>query len=185
MTGSAIENQDDSNHMAYWLSNTSMLLFLLQRTLKGSGANPNLPPPPTSFFGRMAKAPRASKGTVLKSSRSFSHDHLVDYWRNIVESLDGLLCTLKENFVPPILAQKLFIQIFSYINVQLFNSFLLRRECCTFSNGKYVKAELAELELWCGHAKEEYVGLYWDELKHTRQAVGFLAWFFLLMLLIF
>ncbi|KAJ6981415.1 hypothetical protein NC653_024724 [Populus alba x Populus x berolinensis] len=112
MTGSAIENQDDSNHMAYWLSNTSMLLFLLQRTLKGSGANPNLPPPPTSFFGRMAK-------------------------------------------VPPILAQKLFIQIFSYINVQLFNSFLLRRECCTFSNGKYVKAELAELELWCGHAKEE------------------------------
>ncbi|KAL3577956.1 hypothetical protein D5086_019460 [Populus alba] len=105
-------NQDDSNHMAYWLSNTSMLLFLLQRTLKGSGANPNLPPPPTSFFGRMAK-------------------------------------------VPPILAQKLFIQIFSYINVQLFNSFLLRRECCTFSNGEYVKAELAELELWCGHAKEE------------------------------
>ncbi|KAG6757275.1 hypothetical protein POTOM_037582 [Populus tomentosa] len=58
MTGSAIENQDDSNHMAYWLSNTSMLLCLLQRTLKGSGANPNLPPPPTSFFGRMAKVMR-------------------------------------------------------------------------------------------------------------------------------
>nr|AKT94863.1 Myosin XI B isoform 2 [Populus tomentosa] len=214
ITGSAMENQDDSNHMAYWLSNTSILLFLLQRTLKGSGANPNLPPPPTSFFGRMAKltayvermygisrdnlkkdlspflssciqAPRASKETALKSSRSFSHSHPVDYWHNIVESLDGLLCTLKENFVPPILAQKLFIQIFSYINVQLFNSFLLRLECCTLSNGEYVKAELAELELWCGHAKEEYVGLYWDELKHTRQAVGFLAWFFLLMLLIF
>uniref|UniRef100_A0A3N7H872 Dilute domain-containing protein n=2 Tax=Populus trichocarpa TaxID=3694 RepID=A0A3N7H872_POPTR len=55
MIGSAIENQDDINHMAYWLSNTSMLLFLLQRTLKGSGANPNLPPPPTSFLGMMAK----------------------------------------------------------------------------------------------------------------------------------
>ncbi|KAJ6981416.1 hypothetical protein NC653_024724 [Populus alba x Populus x berolinensis] len=64
MTGSAIENQDDSNHMAYWLSNTSMLLFLLQRTLKGSGANPNLPPPPTSFFGRMAKSFHSSPSSA-------------------------------------------------------------------------------------------------------------------------
>lgn len=34
-------------------------------------------------------------------------------------------------------------------------SLLLRRECCTFSNGEYVKAGLAELELWCCQAKEE------------------------------
>ncbi|KAF8390983.1 hypothetical protein HHK36_023283 [Tetracentron sinense] len=77
--------------------------------------------------------------------------------------------------VPPILVQKIFTQIFSYINVQLFNSLLLRRECCTFSNGEYVKAGLAELELWCCQAKEEYAGLSWDELKHIRQAVGFLV----------
>ncbi|KAB5545162.1 hypothetical protein DKX38_013274 [Salix brachista] len=266
MIGSAIENQDDNYHLAYWLSNTSMLLFLLQRTLKGGGANSN-PLPPTSFFGRMAQgfrsspssanlrvgkdiqmvegkypallfkqqltayvetiygivrdnfkkdlspllssciqsfklfsmnficksgnfptttisktnnkiqAPRASKGTALKSSLSFGHSLPADSWRSIVNSLDGLLCTLKENFVPPIFVQKIFTQIFSYINVQLFNSLLLRRECCTFSNGEYVKAGLAELELWCGQAKEEYVGVSWDELKHTRQAVGFLvAW---------
>lgn len=82
---------------------------------------------------------------------------------------------LKENFVPPVLCQKIFTQIFSYINVQLFNSLLLRRECCTFSNGEYVKAGLAELELWCAQAKEEYAGSSWDELKHIRQAVGFLV----------
>ncbi|PNX83413.1 myosin-H heavy chain-like protein, partial [Trifolium pratense] len=46
---------------------------------------------------------------------------------------------------------------------------------CTFSNGEYVKAGLAELELWCCQAKEEYAGSSWDELKHKRQAVGFLA----------
>jgi len=34
-------------------------------------------------------------------------------------------------------------------------SLLLRRDCCTFSNGEYVKAGLAELELWCCQAKEE------------------------------
>ncbi|KAL6959998.1 Unconventional myosin-XIX [Sarracenia purpurea var. burkii] len=69
----------------------------------------------------------------------------------------------------------MFTQTFSYINVQLFNSFLLRRECCTFNNGEHVKAGLAELELWCGQVKEEYAGSSWDELKHVRQAVGFLV----------
>ncbi|PWA53587.1 myosin 2 [Artemisia annua] len=85
------------------------------------------------------------------------------------------LNTLKENFVPPIIVQKIFSQVFSYINVQLLKSLLLRRECCTFSNGEYVKAGLAELEMWCGHAKEEYAGSAWEELKHIRQAVGFLV----------
>jgi hypothetical protein len=32
------QNQDNNDILSYWLSNTSMLLFLLQRTLKASGA---------------------------------------------------------------------------------------------------------------------------------------------------
>lgn len=86
-------------------------------------------------------------------------------------------------------------------------SLLLRRECCSFSNGEYVKAGLAELEQWCYEATEEvsshnvfqlwipcsamlfvylvsfylqFAGSAWDELKHIRQAVGFLVrdWIF-------
>jgi myosin-5 len=53
-------------------------------------------------------------------------------------------------------------------------SLLLRKECCTFSNGEFVKSGLAELELWCCQAKE-YSGPSWEELKHIRQAVGFLV----------
>lgn len=120
------------------------------------------------------QAPRTSKG-VLRSGRSFSKDSPMGHWQSIIESLNTLLCTMKENFVPPVLIQKIFSQTFSYINVQLFNSLLLRRDCCTFSNGEYVKAGLAELELWCCQAKEEYAGTSWDELKHIRQAVGFLV----------
>lgn len=142
--------------------------------------------------------------------------------------------------------RKVFTQIFSFINVQLFNrymqskpissclflslfillfnevtlqmgyhscaiyqvssfytfcSLLLRRECCSFSNGEYVKTGLAELEQWCYEATSEvsiehsswflsstglshiyltcfslqFVGSAWDELKHIRQAVGFLV----------
>ncbi|WRX08322.1 IQ motif [Theobroma cacao] len=295
MIGSAIENEENNGHMAYWLSNTSALLFLLQKSLKAagsSGATPSRKPPPaTSLFGRMTmgfrsspssnnltaaaalavvrqveakypallfkqqlaayvekiygiirdnlkkelssllslciQAPRTSKGSVLRSGRSFGKDSPSTHWQSIIDSLNTLLSTLKENFVrnlifffnfmnfvsaavdhdfqlnvqrslqllgfqvPPVLIQKIFTQTFSYINVQLFNSLLLRRECCTFSNGEYVKAGLAELELWCCQAKEEvhssadnvpctclelqYAGSSWDELKHIRQAVGFLV----------
>ncbi|XP_020213120.1 myosin-6 [Cajanus cajan] len=241
MIGFEIENQDGNDHMAYWLSNTSALLFLLEQSLKsGSSANATparKPPNPTSLFGRMTmsflsspssanlaappsdvvrkveakypallfkqqltaylekiygiirdnlkkdltpvlalcvQAPRTSKGG-LRSGRSFAKDSPMIHWQSIIESLNTLLCTLKENFVPPVLIQKIFSQTFSFINVQLFNSLLLRRDCCTFSNGEYVKAGLAELELWCCQAKEEYAGSSWDELKHIRQAVGFLV----------
>ncbi|KAK7378541.1 hypothetical protein VNO80_03984 [Phaseolus coccineus] len=252
MIGSEIENQDGNDHMAYWLSNTSALLFLLEQSLK-SGSSTNStpvrkPPNPTSLFGRMTmsflsspssanlaappsdvvrkveakypallfkqqltaylekiygiirdnlkkdltavlalciQAPRTSKGG-LRSGRSLAKDSPMVHWQSTIESLNTLLCTLKENFVPPVLIQKIFSQTFSYINVQLFNSLLLRRDCCTFSNGEYVKAGLAELELWCCQAKEElqlialitnlqYAGSSWDELKHIRQAVGFLV----------
>ncbi|PPR95106.1 hypothetical protein GOBAR_AA25555 [Gossypium barbadense] len=258
MIGTAIENEEDNGHMAYWLSNASALLFLLQKTLKVSGANgatpSRKPPTPTSLFGRMTmsfrsspssnnlaaaaalavvrkvegkypallfkqqlaayvekiygiirdnlkkeissllslciQAPRTSKGNVLRSGRSFGKDSPSTHWQGIIDSLNTLLSTLKENFVPQVLIQKIFTQTFSYINVQLFNSLLLRRECCTFSNGEYVKAGLAELELWSCQVKEEahivlilyltclelqYAGSSWDELKHIRQAVGFLV----------
>ncbi|XP_052479785.1 myosin-6-like isoform X2 [Gossypium raimondii] len=243
MIGSAIENEENNGHMAYWLSNTSTLLFLLQKSLKAagsSGATPSRKPTAaTSLFGRMTmgfrsspssnnlaaaaalavvrqveakypallfkqqlaayvekiygiirdnlkkelssllalciQAPRTSKGSVLRSGRSFGKDSASTHWQSIIDSLNTLLSTLKENFVPSVLIQKIYTQTFSYINVQLFNSLLLRRECCTFSNGEYVKAGLAELELWCCQAKEEFAGSSWDELKHIRQAVGFLV----------
>ncbi|XP_042491849.1 myosin-6-like [Macadamia integrifolia] len=240
MIGSAIENQDNNEHMAYWLSNTSTLLFLLQRSLKAAGSTPHRKPPPaTSLFGRMTQgfrsspssanvnlggldvvrqveakypallfkqqltayvekiygiirdnvkkdlssllslciqAPRTSRGNVLRTSgRSLSNNSPSNHWQSIIETLNMLLSILKENFVPTVLVRKIYTQVFSYINVQLFNSLLLRRECCTFSNGEYVKAGLAELELWCCQAKEEYAGSSWDELKHIRQAVGFLV----------
>ncbi|KAK3193407.1 hypothetical protein Dsin_024717 [Dipteronia sinensis] len=243
MIGSEIENEENNDHMAYWLSNTSTLLFLLQRSLKtagASGATPHKKPPTaTSLFGRMTmgfrsspsssnlaaaaavavvrqveakypallfkqqlaayvekiygiirdnlkkelssllslciQAPRTSKGGVLRSGRSFGKDSPSSHWQSIIDTLNTLLSTLKQNFVPPVLVQKIYTQTFSYINVQLFNSLLLRRECCTFSNGEYVKSGLAELELWCCQAKDEYAGSSWDELKHIRQAVGFLV----------
>ncbi|KAJ8547151.1 hypothetical protein K7X08_010737 [Anisodus acutangulus] len=237
MIGSAIEDETNNNHMAYWLSNGATLLFLLQHTLKTTGSAPSKPPQPTSFFGRMAQsfrgssanlaiggldtvrqveakqpallfkmqlsayvekiygiirdnwkkdlssllasciqASQTSKGSTLQSpGNSVDGSSPSTPWDGVIESLNGLLSTLKENYVHPVFVQKILNQIFSYVNVQLFNSLLLQRECCTFSNGEYVKAGLQEIEHWCGNVKEEYVGSSLDELKHVRQAVGFLV----------
>eukprot|EP01018_Ginkgo_biloba_P004121 Gb_41099 [translate_table: standard] len=132
------------------------------------------------LLGLCIQAPRTSRASLVKgSSRSHANaaaqQALISHWQSIVKSLSSFLKTLRANYVPPFLVRKVFTQIFSFINVQLFNSLLLRRECCSFSNGEYVKAGLAELEHWCYEATEEYAGSAWDELKHIRQAVGFLV----------
>ncbi|KAF5947580.1 hypothetical protein HYC85_013537 [Camellia sinensis] len=131
--------------------------------------------------GEAIQAPRTSRASLVKgSSRSVAttaaQQALIAHWQGIVKSLGIFLNSLKTNHVPPFLVRKVFTQIFSFINVQLFNSLLLRRECCSFSNGEYVKAGLAELEHWCYNATDEYAGSAWDELKHIRQAIGFLVY---------
>ncbi|XP_012831451.1 PREDICTED: myosin-11-like [Erythranthe guttata] len=248
--GNAIETQDNNDILAYWLSNASTLLLLLQRTLKAGGAAGAAPQhrrsPSATLFGRMTQsfrstpqgvnlsvlnddsagsllqvdakypallfkqqltayvekiygmirdnlkkeispqlglciqAPRISranlmKGTARTLANAAAQEILIAHWQGIVKSLGNFLNTLKTNHVPPFLVRKVFTQIFSFINVQLFNSLLLRRECCSFSNGEYVKAGLAELEHWCYKATDEYAGTAWDELKHIRQAIGFLV----------
>ncbi|MBA0564559.1 hypothetical protein Golob_009493 [Gossypium lobatum] len=257
---SAIEVQDNNDVLAYWLSNSSTLLLLLQHTLKASGAASLTPQrrraTSASLFGRMSQGlraspqsaglsflsgrglsrlddlrqveakypallfkqqltaflekiygmirdnlkkeispllglciqgemcgcggyatwgltamlfmvPRTSRASLVKGrsqSNAVAQQALIAHWQSIVKSLDRYLKIMKSNHVPPFLVRKVFTQIFSFINVQLFNS-----------NGEYVKAGLAELEQWCSEATEEYAGSAWDELKHIRQAVGFLV----------
>ncbi|WJZ97742.1 hypothetical protein VitviT2T_016323 [Vitis vinifera] len=248
---SAIEVHDNNDVLAYWLSNSSTLLLLLQHTLKASGAASLTPQrrraTSASLFGRMSQglrtppqsagisflngrmlgrpddlrqveakypallfkqqltaflekiygmirdslkkeiapliglciqAPRTSRASLVKGrsqANAVAQQALMAHWQSIVKSLNSYLKTMKANYVPPFLVRKVFTQIFSFINVQLFNSLLLRRECCSFSNGEYVKSGLAELEQWCSYATEEYAGSAWDELKHIRQAVEFLV----------
>ncbi|XP_043812992.1 myosin-17-like [Manihot esculenta] len=244
---SAIEVPDNNDILAYWLSNSSTLLLLLQHTLKASGAASLTPQrrrtASASLFGRMSQglraspqsaglsflngrtlsrlddlrqveakypallfkqqltaflekiygmirdnlkkeispllglciqAPRTSRASLVKGrsqANAVAQQALIAHWQSIVKSLNSCLMIMKANYVPPFLMRKVFTQIFSFINVQLFNSLLLRRECCSFSNGEYVKTGLAELEQWCYEATSEFVGSAWDELKHIRQLV--------------
>uniref|UniRef100_A0A0A0KD22 Dilute domain-containing protein n=1 Tax=Cucumis sativus TaxID=3659 RepID=A0A0A0KD22_CUCSA len=123
------------------------------------------------------QAPKAARVHAGKSSRSpgVPQPSTSSPWDNIIKFLDSLMSRLRENHVPSFFIRKLITQVFSFINISLFNSLLLRRECCTFSNGEYVKSGLAELEKWIGNATDEYSGTSWHELNYIRQAVGFLV----------
>ncbi|CAI8599486.1 unnamed protein product [Vicia faba] len=124
------------------------------------------------------QAPKTGRAQSGKSSRSpggLPQQPLGGQWDNIINFLNSLLNQLCANNIPSFFIRKLVTQVFSFINMTLFNSLLLRRECCTFSNGEYVKSGLAELEKWIVNANEEYAGTSWHELNYIRQAVGFLV----------
>ncbi|KAJ0797373.1 putative myosin ATPase [Helianthus annuus] len=251
----SIETQDNIKDLAYWLSTTSTLLFLLQSTIKASGSPYKSPhrnrASPSTLFGRMTQGLRTSpvgmgissgysgmegkpntqskieakypallfkqhltacveklygmirdslkkeispflnsciqapRSTRVRPTRGASRNILSNivakqqasmiHWQSIVNSLDNTLGILSENYVPSIITRKIFSQVFSFIDVQFFNSLLLRRECCSFSNGEYVKSGLHELEQWCKKATDQFTGSSWDELQHIRQAVALLV----------
>ncbi|KAL7238287.1 hypothetical protein ACSBR2_004402 [Camellia fascicularis] len=134
------------------------------------------------FLNLCIQAPRTTRVRAIRGSSKNIHSSIVAkqqassiHWQSIVNNLDFTLSILSGNHVPSTITKKIFGQVFSFINVQLFNSLLLRRECCSFSNGEYVKAGLQELEQWCNKATDQFSGSSWDELQHIRQAVGFLV----------
>ncbi|KAK9683914.1 hypothetical protein RND81_10G174600 [Saponaria officinalis] len=231
----ALKSGDENDMLPYWLSNSSALLCILQRSLRSnsflsaaSNRSAGLPgrfaqglKTPLKYIGfedgvshvearypailfkqqltasvekifglirdnlkkeispllaSCIQAPKATRGG--KSSRSpngVPQQPLINQWDSIIRFLDSLMNRLRKNHVPSYFIRKLITQVFSFINISLFNSLLLRRECCTFSNGEYVKSGLAELEKWIASATEEFAGTAWHELNYIRQAVGFLV----------
>ncbi|KAK3165261.1 hypothetical protein QOZ80_1AG0030990 [Eleusine coracana subsp. coracana] len=120
--------------------------------------------------------PRTSHSGLAKGHlNGMGQSNQLAHWLGIVKILTSYLDVLRANHVPPILVNKLFTQIFSLIDVQLFNRLLLRRECCSFSNGEYVRAGLTELKHWSDNATREFAGSAWEALRHIRQAVDFLV----------
>jgi hypothetical protein len=100
---------------------------------------------------------------------------LSSHWMSILEELDTILLAFTENNVPKALTSKFFTQIFCFINVNMFNALLLRRECCSFSNGEYIAAGLSELENWLTKNAAVVGEAPKKELRFINQAVQLLV----------
>ncbi|KAG2300029.1 hypothetical protein Bca52824_036501 [Brassica carinata] len=129
---SAIEVPENNQVLAYWLSNSAMLLRLLLQHEFTSAAIP------------------ASRGCMRGG---------------VVSSLDRQKQLVDAKYPATLFTQ----QLTGFLEKIV----LLSNDCCYFGDGEYVEAGLAELKRWCIEATDEYVGSAWDELKHIRQAAGF------------
>ncbi|KAJ1263831.1 hypothetical protein BS78_09G217000 [Paspalum vaginatum] len=123
---------------------------------------------PRTSYSNQAKA-------LLSPASSLSQQDQRMHWLGIVKTFNSYLHVLRANHVPTILVHKLLAQIFSMVNVQLFNRLLLRRECCSFSNGQYIKDGLTQLKHWCNDVSQEFADSAWEALRHIRQAVDFVV----------
>ncbi|KAG5152142.1 hypothetical protein JHK84_028614 [Glycine max] len=92
--GHAIETQDNNDVLAYWLSNASTLLLLLQRTLKASGAAGMAPQRHRSsatLFGRMTQSFRGAPAGVNVSLINGNTSRGVDTLRQVEAKYPALL----------------------------------------------------------------------------------------------
>ncbi|KAL4581318.1 hypothetical protein LXL04_017530 [Taraxacum kok-saghyz] len=224
---SAIQVKENSKHMAYWLSNASTLLFLIQISLKRDGTSSvQKRRPPTFPLGKTTwefgpslycvddhaevevaamvvqqvegKKPalvfmqhltgyiqkmydiifinlRKELGSILTSCIQEMSTGMLkssSYWQKIIKLLDTFLNIFKENCMPIIIAQKIFTKVFSYINVELFNSLLDYRKRCTINNGRKLIDGFLVFEMWCQSGDERGTAL--NELQHIYQGAQFL-----------
>ncbi|KMZ63776.1 putative Myosin XI [Zostera marina] len=248
---SVIEDQENIGLLAYWLTNLTMLLSLLQPLFKSgetmnnapssasgsptssSGSHNRRKTAPTSFWGRFSQSmriPPSPSSNIPLNSRSFARSSTrhfeakdptiffknkisefiqeiygdltekskneispildlciknineseenptgdaIAQWKILVKILGKYLKTMRVNYVPVFLINKLFTEIFSYINMKLFNSLLSQPECCSFSNGRHLKDGLFELNRWISNSLDKVKGL--DQMNHINQAIAFLV----------
>ncbi|KAF9615027.1 hypothetical protein IFM89_021598 [Coptis chinensis] len=189
----ALKAGDQDYVLPYWLSNASTLLCLLQRNLRSNGflSTPSQRSGGYSgFSGRMTQRTLKLIGFEESVSLVEARYPAILFKQQLTACVEKIFGLIRDNLkkelspllglciqVPSFFIRKLITQVFSFINISLFNSLLLRRECCNFSNGEYVKSGLAELERWIVNTTEElqFAGTSWHELNYIRQAVGFLV----------
>ncbi|KAE8717544.1 Myosin-6 [Hibiscus syriacus] len=174
MIGSALEDEDSTDHIAYWLSNTSSLLFLLQRTLKAFGAQK--PPAAASLFARMTKSFRSSStnlqaGIVTQVEAKYPALLFKQQLSAYVEKIYGIVRENLKKELAPLISRCIQVP-----RMSKGAAFPTSVEQGYTSPASHWKAIIECLNRMMSILKENfYVGPAWDELKHTRQAVGFLV----------
>ncbi|KAK1298084.1 hypothetical protein QJS10_CPB14g01384 [Acorus calamus] len=182
--------QDNNDLLSYWLSNSSTLLFLLQRTLKASGAASMTPQrrrsTSASLFGRMSQGIRASPQSA---SLSFLNGRMITglndlrqveakypallFKQQLTAFLEKIYGMIRDNLkkeISPLLG--LCTKDFPSESSEriTFSS----KFCCLTKFNCSLAKHCEKSELLFENIEGELCTA-WDELKHIRQAVGFLV----------
>ncbi|GER24910.1 myosin-11 [Striga asiatica] len=192
--GNAIETQDNNDILAYWLSNASTLLLLLQLTLKAGAAAGTAPQhrrsPSATLFGRMTQSFRGSPHGV---NLSLLNDDSAGTLRQVEAKYPALL--FKQQLTAYV--EKIYGMIRDNLKKEISPLLGLCIQAPRISRANLVKGSTARalanaaaqeilIAHWQGIVKSlgnflntlktnHYAGTSWDELKHIRQAIGFLV----------
>ncbi|PKA52778.1 hypothetical protein AXF42_Ash001759 [Apostasia shenzhenica] len=185
MIGSAIENDESYNHLAYCLSNTSALLFLLQKSLRAVGSTPRRKPAaPTTLFGRM------TQGFRTPSSANLAIDDLDLVVRQVeakypallfkqqltayVEKIYGIIRDNMKKDLTFLLS--LCIQAPRTAKASMLRGSSRSGSFGNAGHSSHWQGIIESLNNLLKTLQENYnAGSSWEELKHIRQAVGFLV----------
>ncbi|KOM29980.1 hypothetical protein LR48_Vigan845s000800 [Vigna angularis] len=127
------------------------------------------------LLGLCIQAPRTSRASLVKgSSRSVANTEaqraLIAHWQGIVKSLGNFLNTLKANHVS-------IISFGSILSVLLPHSNMCQQQMRCINFALLFSSVLLTTctNIFDPPKTFQYAGSAWDELKHIRQAIGFLV----------
>lgn len=127
--------------------------------------------------GNISRPPTPPVGG-RRSADSPIHRHLTveDTCKHIQKVFGTTLQTLQSSHVPSFFIRKVFEQLLSYINEEMFNKMLLSHPCCSLTYGEYLNTGLKGINAWIIETGREWLSENaWELLVHTRQAGAFLT----------
>ena len=104
-------------------------------------------------------------------------DLLASPWENVVANLSTTLGIFQGKMVPPATIRFFFLRIFRFIDAELLNTLLMRRECCSTRNARSISAGIMMIEDWAKHKGEGWCGTDREisaSLCHIEEAAHFL-----------
>mmetsp|Transcript_8537 Transcript_8537/g.11795 ORF Transcript_8537/g.11795 Transcript_8537/m.11795 type:complete len:1108 (-) Transcript_8537:45-3368(-) len=188
----------DSEGLAYWLSFTSNTFVLLKKEIPedakpedfDSLSRPTLADnledfkPVTKFFHELTVVSFDIFSVLLINIYS-QLDHILV--PNVLESADkkkhtnefpnilgDILKLLKKNFLYDQIIKQFLIQIFYFIDCQLFNTLLKRPDLFTCNSGFQIKMALSQVENSVSKVDKQLSGIVSKQFNHIKEAVNLL-----------
>ena len=110
----------------------------------------------------------------LCQSRTPSGSFDSESWNGFLGCLTTCLQTLKSQCVPPALISSFFVQVFHYIDTQMFNRMCLRKDLCTYKNSLMLAHGMGMLSDWLRTQGKVYVENSLDQIVHIQGCVNLL-----------
>lgn len=117
------------------------------------------------------RRPTPSRSSPVKTPPGTEQMASVSQWKSLLGGMSNILEILSGEGVPAPALRAVSWAMLRYIDAELLNALLLRRDCCSVSAAKALLAGLAELMNWVGYMGAEVCG----EVSETEKALDRVA----------